>query len=68
MPTLIKLVESDALTVREDYRAVYETLLAAAWREPCEFTELGYGRVSRIAAPDGSAGAVIDTAPFGPRR
>jgi hypothetical protein len=39
MPTLIKLIEGDALTVQEDYRAVYETLLAAGWREPCEFTE-----------------------------
>jgi hypothetical protein len=39
MPTYIKLIEGDALTVREEYRHVYEKLLAAGWKEPCEFTE-----------------------------
>jgi hypothetical protein len=41
MPTYIKLVEGDTLTVLEDYRAVYEKLLAVAWQQPCEFTEEG---------------------------
>jgi hypothetical protein len=38
MATYIKLIEGGELTVLEDYRDVYEKLLAAAWREPCEFT------------------------------
>jgi hypothetical protein len=41
MATYIKLIEGDELTVREDYRDVYEKLLAAGWEEPCEFTEKG---------------------------
>jgi len=41
MPTYIKLVEGDALTVDEDYRNVYEKLLATGWREPCELVEQG---------------------------
>ncbi|HEU4657624.1 MAG TPA: hypothetical protein VFR97_08875 [Capillimicrobium sp.] len=38
MPTTIKLMDGDDVTVREGYREVYEKLLSAAWREPCEFT------------------------------
>jgi hypothetical protein len=38
VPTNIRLVEGDTVSVAEDYRTVYEKLLAVAWREPCEFT------------------------------
>lgn len=43
MPTYIKLVDGDDVTVREDYRDVYERLLAGAWREPCELTASTFG-------------------------
>jgi hypothetical protein len=43
MPTEIKMIESDSVTVADDYRAVYDKLLAAAWQEPCEFVEAGDG-------------------------
>jgi hypothetical protein len=41
MPTEIKLVEGDTVTVTTDYRTVYAQLLGSGWQEPCEFLEAG---------------------------
>jgi len=49
MATEIKLIEGDSITVREDYRDVYEKLLAAGWQEPCEFTHEGTGEPTFVA-------------------
>jgi hypothetical protein len=39
MPTEIRFTEGSAVTVAEEYRSVYEKLLAADWQLPCEFTQ-----------------------------
>jgi hypothetical protein len=41
MPTEIKLVEGETVTVDTDYRTVYNQLLATNWQEPCEFVQSG---------------------------
>jgi hypothetical protein len=43
VPTEIKLIENEVVTVAEDYRSVYDKLLAVAWQEPCEFMETADG-------------------------
>jgi hypothetical protein len=52
MATFIKLADGDSVTVREDYRDVYEKLLAGAWQQPCEFTSaepgVGAGEIHRL--------------------
>lgn len=41
MATEIRFSEGPNVTVAEEYRDVYEKLLAADWQMPCEFTEAG---------------------------
>jgi len=41
MSTEIRLIEGESVTVTAEYRTVYETLLSAGWREPCEFLQAG---------------------------
>ncbi len=39
MSTEIRLVEGESIRVAEDYRDVYERLLAAGWHNPVEFRQ-----------------------------
>ncbi|MHB1836064.1 MAG: hypothetical protein ACYCXW_13975 [Solirubrobacteraceae bacterium] len=39
MSTEIKLSEGESIRVSEDYREVYERLLAASWQNPVEFKQ-----------------------------
>jgi hypothetical protein len=39
MSTEIRLVEGESITVGDEYRNVYDKLLATGWREPCEFED-----------------------------
>jgi len=41
MATEIMLTEGEKLVVSDEYRDVYEKLLGAGWREPCEFIMAG---------------------------
>jgi hypothetical protein len=44
VPTEIKLVENDTVTVSDDYRSVYEKLMSSHWQEPTEFLQSGGGQ------------------------
>ena len=39
MSTEIKLTEGESIRVSDDYREVYERLLAAGWQSPVEFAQ-----------------------------
>ncbi len=39
MPTEIRLSEGESVRVTDEYREVYERLLAAGWQSPVEFTQ-----------------------------
>lgn len=39
MSTEIRLIEGESIRVSDEYRDVYERLLAASWQNPCEFTQ-----------------------------
>jgi len=37
--TEIKLIEGESIRVSDEYREVYERLLATSWQSPCEFMQ-----------------------------
>ena len=39
MSTEIRLIEGESIRVRDEYREVYERLLAAGWQNPVEFKQ-----------------------------
>ena len=39
MSTEIRLIENESIRVSEEYREVYERLLAAGWQNPVEFKQ-----------------------------
>ena len=39
MSTEIRLIEGESIRVSDEYRDVYERLLAANWEKPVEFTQ-----------------------------
>lgn len=39
MSTEIRLIEGESIRVSEEYREVYERLLAAGWQSPVEFKQ-----------------------------
>ncbi len=39
MSTEIRLIESESIRVSDEYREVYERLLAGSWKTPVEFRQ-----------------------------